>query len=340
MEFIPGVRAVVLDDPTEDDVTIAYEVAYETERQLGFVDLTRERIANEMTGPESLPGAATLGFRGDDAVALLTMECEPTGRELFASTYVTLQPQRPLMDALLDRALDVARARAALDPCPPPVPDVDPYLLSPDLWHLMAGSFDNEPEYAAALTDHGFRLIRRFWRMRWDVTGRSSEEPPAPEGVSKRVVSGEDDSRLFHRLFSESFSEHFGSSHDQPYEEWIAAIRALDGHDPERCWIAELDGEPVGMCIVDDSRASLGTGHVRTLGVLESARGRGIGRWLLECAGADAVRRGLGGVTLGVDSSNETGATALYEAVGFEVVRVILVWCYPLLDSADSASSR
>lgn len=340
MELIPGVRGVVLDDPTEDDITTAYAVAYETERQLGYVDLTRGRIANEMTGPESLPGSAMLGYQGDAAVALLTMECEPTGRELFVSTYVTVQPQRPLLDALVTRAITLARQRAALDPCPPPAAGVDPFVPSPDHWQLMAGMFDNEPEYRDVLEAHGFGVIRRFWRMRWDVTGRSPDEPAAPPGVTKRVVSGEDDSRLFHRLFTESFAEHFGSSHDQPYEQWIAAIRGLDGRDPDRCWIVELDGEPVGMCIVDDSRAELGTGHVRTLGVLQSARGRGIGRWLLECAGADAVRRGLGGVTLGVDSGNESGATELYESVGFEVARVILAACYPLLDADASASSR
>ena len=88
--------------------------------------------------------------------------------------------------------------------------------------------------------------------------------------------------------------------------------------------------EDVGLCILDDSKAEFGEGYVRTLGVVEGARGRGIGRWLLECAAADSVRRGRTGLALAVDGENTTGATALYESVGFSTRQVIDLWCYPL----------
>jgi ribosomal protein S18 acetylase RimI-like enzyme len=84
-----------------------------------------------------------------------------------------------------------------------------------------------------------------------------------------------------------------------------------------------LDGEPVGICVGDSSRAEFGATYVRTLGVIPSARGRGIARWLLRCAAADAARAGLRSVALAVDSENTTGATALYESVGMRAVQVI-----------------
>ena len=90
------------------------------------------------------------------------------------------------------------------------------------------------------------------------------------------------------------------------------------------------------MCIVDDSKAEFGEGYVRTLGVLKEGRGRGIGRWLLGCAAADARQRGRTAIGLAVDGANTTGATALYESVGYRIRQEIDLYCYPLLDSASS----
>ncbi len=138
-----------------------------------------------------------------------------------------------------------------------------------------------------------------------------------------------------HRLFEESFAEHFGA-HTRPFEEWIADVEAMAGVDPTRWWIAEVDGQPAGLCILDDSKASFGDGYVRTLGVVPSARGRGVARWLLACAAADAVARGRTGLALAVDGQNTTGATDLYESVGFAIRQVIDVWCYPLVPGVDA----
>ena len=63
----------------------------------------------------------------------------------------------------------------------------------------------------------------------------------------------------------------------------------------------------------------------------DTERGRGIARWLLECAAADAVARGRTGLALAVDGESTTGATALYASVGFTVQRAIDVWCRPIL---------
>jgi ribosomal protein S18 acetylase RimI-like enzyme len=150
------------------------------------------------------------------------------------------------------------------------------------------------------------------------------------------VVDGDADRRLIHALYCESFAEHFGSSNDRPFDDWIASVEGLPGTDPSRWWIATLDGKPVGICLLDDSKAEFGEGYVRTLGVIPAARGRGIATWLLACAAADCVERGRTGIALSVDGANTTGATVLYASVGYSTRQVIDVWCYPLLDSANS----
>ncbi len=57
-------------------------------------------------------------------------------------------------------------------------------------------------------------------------------------------------------------------------------------------------------------------GWIKNLGVRPEYRRRGIGTALLGQVFAEFKRRGCKRVELGVDSANETRATALYERVG------------------------
>jgi mycothiol synthase len=59
---------------------------------------------------------------------------------------------------------------------------------------------------------------------------------------------------------------------------------------------------------------------VSDLGVLRPWRGRGIAATLLLHLFAEFARRGYRKVGLGVDSQNDTGATALYEKVRMRTV--------------------
>jgi ribosomal protein S18 acetylase RimI-like enzyme len=58
---------------------------------------------------------------------------------------------------------------------------------------------------------------------------------------------------------------------------------------------------------------------VRTLGVREEMRGRGLGKALLHQSFTDFYRRGVPKVGLAVDSQNPTGATRLYQKVGMQI---------------------
>ena len=62
---------------------------------------------------------------------------------------------------------------------------------------------------------------------------------------------------------------------------------------------------------------------MRTLGVTRDARGRGIGRHLLQVVFAEQARRGWTWSQLTVDTGNATGAPKLYASAGMEPVEAI-----------------
>jgi ribosomal protein S18 acetylase RimI-like enzyme len=327
------VRSVIADQ----DVDAALTVVSTCELAgVGWTDATRDSVTAQLIGPDALPEAHLIAFDGDDPVGLLAAEIDRHGREMFLDAFAIGDHAVVLQRELLTRGVRTAELVAAADPVAH-VSEIDnPYELSPHLWQVVSAAYEQDSEYREVLTELGFRPIRRFWRMLQDLSTTAPEGPEAPPGVALRVVDGDADRRLMHALFCESFAEHFGSSHDRPFEDWIATVEALPGTDPSRWWIATLDGQPVGICLLDDSKAEFGEAYVRTLGVIPAARGRGIATWLLACAAADSAERGRTGIALSVDGANTTGATALYASVGYSTRQVIDVWCYPLLDSASS----
>jgi DNA-binding MarR family transcriptional regulator/N-acetylglutamate synthase-like GNAT family acetyltransferase len=86
----------------------------------------------------------------------------------------------------------------------------------------------------------------------------------------------------------------------------------------ERCWIAELDGEPVGsVFVVQQSRS---VAKLRLLLVERHARGLGIGRRLVQACIGFSRRAGYRKLVLWTQS-NLTTARAIYAAAGFRKVK-------------------
>lgn len=105
------------------------------------------------------------------------------------------------------------------------------------------------------------------------------------------------------------------------FEALVADIvtRYLREHDPqtERCWIAELDGTPVGSVFV--VRHDTQNAKLRLLHVDASARRRGIGRRLVEEALGFARAVGYRRMVLWTNAAL-TDARLLYERAGFELI--------------------
>ena len=116
----------------------------------------------------------------------------------------------------------------------------------------------------------------------------------------------------------------------------LTAVAIGDGYECHACgrtFAAGLvrvprawgDGGEIAAVVRNDPDRN-GGGLVGALGVRRAWRGRGLGRALLLHTFGEFHRRGTGRVTLGVDSSNPTGATQLYESVGMHVELENVVW--------------
>ncbi|MFK8906944.1 GNAT family N-acetyltransferase [Streptomyces sp. YS-3] len=176
----------------------------------------------------------------------------------------------------------------------------------------------------ALLTGRGWRTVRRHHVLTRPVSPDTDPVPDPPAGVLLRPCADEADRRAAHRLHQETFARHF-DFRPQGYEEWLGRIAPAAGTDWSLVWIAAVDGlGDAAVLVTRDDRE--GMGWIRTLGVLEQARGRGIGSHLLRHAFAVYAWRGRDTVGLGVDTENVTGALRLYEAHGMGVHYAVDTW--------------
>lgn len=107
---------------------------------------------------------------------------------------------------------------------------------------------------------------------------------------------------------------------DERFEGLVAGIVAkfVAGFDAarERCWIAEMDGEPVGsVCVMKAGKA---TAQLRLLLIEPRARGRGLGRRLVQECIAFARDKGYRRLVLWTQSDLAV-ARGIYKSCGFRM---------------------
>ena len=116
------------------------------------------------------------------------------------------------------------------------------------------------------------------------------------------------------------YAEEYGW--DERFEALVAEIAAafVQNFDRkrERCWIAEMDGEPVGsVFVVKDTKT---TAKLRLLIVDPKARGRGLGKRLVEECVRFAREKRYRRLALWTQS-NLAAARGIYRAAGFRKVK-------------------
>jgi mycothiol synthase len=162
----------------------------------------------------------------------------------------------------------------------------------------------------------GFREARRFWDMAIEL----EREPPEPDVAIETFR--EQVAPAFHATLEEAFAEHW-ENRPEPFDDWWRRQRDRVNYDPS-LWFLIREGDEVVAAARNELRPH--GGYVGSLGVRRAWRGRGYGRALLLHSFGEFRRRGMTRATLGVDASNATGATRLYESVGMHVEQENIVW--------------
>ncbi|OKK20749.1 acetyltransferase [Streptomyces sp. CB00455] len=174
------------------------------------------------------------------------------------------------------------------------------------------------------LRERGYRTVRRYQVMTRALSPDAPAPPAVPAGLTLRHCGADEaDRRRAHALVEETFAAHFGHV-ERAYETWLEHI---DAHalDWSLVWIAALPGQgDVAVLVTRDDRTSMG--WFSRIGVRKDVRGRGIGGCLLRHGFAVYAARGRDTVGLGVDTLNETGALALYEAHGMGLHYAVDTW--------------
>ena len=108
-------------------------------------------------------------------------------------------------------------------------------------------------------------------------------------------------------------------------EEVRSNVRRTLADPRETVYLAELDGQVVGMCHISLRQLISDRGPVALvdeLVVAEAARGRGIGKALVAKARSFALAKGCLELEVGTPVEN-TSACAFYRAVGFDTEHVL-----------------
>ncbi|MDO9303532.1 MAG: GNAT family N-acetyltransferase [Anaerolineales bacterium] len=188
-------------------------------------------------------------------------------------------------------------------------------LAEPDARVFIRSTIDNKDEQGHSLhKTEGYFPIRYHWRMETKL----QEAPPAvifPDGIELRPFIKDEHAIAVLQAQNESFRDHWGS-HDVTFEEFARTLLNTTKFDPT-LWAVAWDGNEVAGFSIN--RFRMGIGWIGTLGVRRPWRKMGLGLVLLQHSFGEFHKRGMTTIGLGVDASNPTGATRLYQRAGMYV---------------------
>lgn len=160
------------------------------------------------------------------------------------------------------------------------------------------------------LASLGYEDVRHFYDMAIELAER-----PVLAGVEIETLRVEE-AEAYYVALEAAFQDHW-EHRSRPFDEWFARRSSSPNFDLSLWFLIRSDGEIAAIALNEANRN--GGGYVGTLGVRREFRGRGYAKALLYRTFAEFWDRGLRRVTLGVDATNPTGATHLYESVGMHV---------------------
>jgi ribosomal protein S18 acetylase RimI-like enzyme len=235
--------------------------------------------------------------------------------ERNANLWVEIHPeyrQRGLESQLL--TWSEARARQRLDEYPADLPR-----------SLRVNTLDSLTDRVHLLEQHGYKPIRSWYRMRRDLREPIPEDKLPPDLVLQTYRP--ELSLALWEAFNDTFQDHW-SFEPISVEDWQQFFIQSTSFRPELTFLA-VDGENPEASIAgfsinfvreaDNAREGVAEGMIAELGTRRAWRKRGVATALL-CQSMRAFKAaGLNYAGLGVDTESPTGATRLYEALGFQV---------------------
>jgi ribosomal protein S18 acetylase RimI-like enzyme len=290
-----------------DAALIAERSAAYTSALLGFPKHSPEDVANYLRDPGiNLNTDAWMVLGPDGAYAGSATAVPITGGTHLNVDVLSEHP------AVLSWLLDQVERRAA-------------EVASPEVV-VRVGAIRQDDRLATVLAERGFTVDTSTHRMRITFDG-PIPFPVVPEGVVvRRGAPDEAGRRAAHAVLMEAFADQPGTL-PRPFEDWAASRESRSTFDWSQVTILELDGRPVGMTECNDNFVSTDNcGYVGRLAVSPSARGRGLGKFLLRNAFAVDSAAGRTGTILHVDAGNPTPAVALYTGAGMRPDLTSDIW--------------
>jgi mycothiol synthase len=169
------------------------------------------------------------------------------------------------------------------------------------------------------------------------------EPPPMPDGIELRPVT-RDQYRTLWMASAEAFRDHWGEA-EWAEADWERFNADPDNEDP-RFWRVGWDGDEVAGVIMTTVPAAENQQHGRSrvyvaaVSVRRPWRRRGLARALLARSLVAAREAGFTSASLGVDTDSPTGATSLYESLGFAPEKTFTVYRKALEAQSADASTR
>jgi mycothiol synthase len=299
---------------TKDDMEPLAELMAAAER----VDRTEEHygaedLLEQYEIPDMRPETDTVGlWSGDRLVAHAVLRSAP-GQQEVAKVHGsgTVHPEwrrRGIGTALLTwmgrQGVDLWQAR------------------HPDLpGELHIGSIDTNADLLAILGKAGFEEARYWFDMKVELGSTPSPNDP-PEGLRLAAFEPAYDeaTRIAH---NEAFQDHWGSNPTSA-ELWKAEVTGSRTFRAAMSYLV-LDGDEVAAYALgyeyeaDTAVTGIRDLYVGQVGTRRAYRGRGLARTVLAASLEAAAKDGFQTSTLGVDSTNPTGALGLYESLGYRV---------------------
>lgn len=193
---------------------------------------------------------------------------------------------------------------------------------------LRTNARESQTQQINFIESQGFTVERYFWTKARSLS-LPIPEPQFPEGFTQRQVKVED-LEAWVEMFNQTFIDHW--NHHDINVERLQHWWNEPTYNPELDLVAIApDGTFAAFCFCniffeENKRNERKDGWIGALGTRRGFRKLGLGRAMLLSGMQRLKALGMDTAKLGVDADNPSGATKLYESVGFQTLYTKIVY--------------